>query len=579
MKKRIYASLTCFTIVALALNVPAVAQQTAQADKYSSIAEIPAPLLRTLRSSDASYEEKYIASMLDNLRRNSRTKNSLDRQDIDNLLKKEIDSRRREHFISLVRYDLNFDGRVTRDEIKETLSQTEHYDRRINDIMKADKDGDGILTLKEMSALPEEQHAHSDSKINSLAELLALDPDHDGKLTAIELESLAHKVYRTVDENSDGTLSQDELQAVQDISRRNASPIQKKNLLTIKTEAGMEKDAGFKTAGPGNPAEGTERKFIVEWNGSKDVGAPVIKLEQGDAYKISLEDCTKHLINEGHCNIHVQMIPSANGLFHDRLVISVDNQSAKIDISGTAKGWAESQIVLDSPPPNTPFIIVKGNTANNSDTKSFILRNAGSGPSKPLNLKVTDMAGGAKKTWEILPTSTCLTNYIMPGATCSITVIAKPDMDGQMLGYMDLAAKSGDFLSRIEIYGYARGIKGKLPPQVIGNGDSCPIVGQHAEIAVSGTGGFRSNDGYFNRRYNHGDTLQLVTAECDHWEEREKGYMTCNNPGSGAHGATMHEYQSFSFDGPWQPTRVEERNISATLVCRSGIIDQINWTW
>lgn len=80
--------------------------------------------------------------------------------------------------------------------------------------MKADIDGDGILTMEEMSMSPAEYDSHLNS-YTDLEKILALDPDKNGKISVDELEKLAIKAFHTVDADGDGILSQGERKAIE----------------------------------------------------------------------------------------------------------------------------------------------------------------------------------------------------------------------------------------------------------------------------------------------------------------------------------------------------------------------------
>jgi hypothetical protein len=227
---------------------------------------------------------------------------------------------------------------------------------------------------------------------------------------------------------------------------------------------------------------------------------------------------------------------------------------------------------------DTRFIVTNKSYLDGSDTKTFRIRN-NSGSAKFVVPQVSDKIGHEKKTWSILSSSTCLRQMIKPGSDCTLLVQAKPDMDGQMNAFIGFyhgePEKNANWLA---LSGYARGISGKLPDNVIGNGDRCPALGARAEVAISSTGGFNSNDGYFDLGYGQGKP-KLATAECDHWEAGQNGDLVCNNPGTGVHTATQRFYQGETTSGPWQQTRVEQRYITASIVCREGLVDQVNWNW
>lgn len=147
---------------------------------------------------------------------------------------------------------------------------------------------------------------------------------------------------------------------------------------------------------------------------------------------------------------------------------------------------------------DTHFII-SNNTDQNNDTKTFYIRNTGSAPEAIRDLKITDIIDQLKTTWEILPASTCVKDKTLPPATdCSVVVRAKPVMDGQINSVIKIYADNDLSSNVLFLGGYAQGVAGTLNDGILGNGSPCPSIGTPAEVAVSATGRFNSNDGYFN---------------------------------------------------------------------------------
>ena len=121
-------------------------------------------------------------------------------------------------------YDANGDSVISEDEAKKTLAKlkdqfyqldaeggAEYYRSTFTLLMSYDKNGDKVISSQEMLDIPlppelPEASAGPRSAFY-LAAVLALDPDRDGRLTAAEVDSLAHDAFRAADMDRDGTLS------------------------------------------------------------------------------------------------------------------------------------------------------------------------------------------------------------------------------------------------------------------------------------------------------------------------------------------------------------------------------------
>lgn len=250
---------------------------------------------------------------------------------------------------------------------------------------------------------------------------------------------------------------------------------------------------------------------------------------------------------------------------------------------------AKSYLSWDTPVRETTrFLITPHTLERGEDVKAFRIKNAGLAAEKPLELRITKNKKARafdvdNPEWEILPETACLSQPIPAGGECLVLVRAKPVMDGQLQG--DLVFSDGSVEHTRTIEGYAMGIAGALPPRVVGNGSACPIDGTRAEVAISSAAPLKSNNGYFSlSKASPNSPLQakLFTAECSAWKKirrKEREGFHCNNPGEGAHTATLREYSGDSIDGEWKIEQEKERSISAFFTCRDGVIDWIQWWW
>lgn len=176
--------------------------------------------------------EMYIFAILTMLRRYDVNQDGLDAGDIEIMEATEAARLRAQNVRNILIYDLDGDGRVTRDEVKRvvlgrprgafgTLPQqtlTSAIDRQINTIMKPDTNGDNVITYDEMRAYkPEGRASSSAQQIEMLRALLALDPNKDGQLTVNELTKLAEETFRRYDTDGNGVISGDEMAPIRGV--------------------------------------------------------------------------------------------------------------------------------------------------------------------------------------------------------------------------------------------------------------------------------------------------------------------------------------------------------------------------
>lgn len=131
----------------------------------------------------------------------------------------------------LARYDLDFDGIVTRDEIlmgvsrrirrhayifpsggdsEETLKQRIEQD--VVRLARADRNGDGRIEWDEMLAFARQTPVPPNSVGGSImSTILSMDENRDGSVTREEFDRAIERIFRLVDTDRDDILSKEEL--------------------------------------------------------------------------------------------------------------------------------------------------------------------------------------------------------------------------------------------------------------------------------------------------------------------------------------------------------------------------------
>jgi len=131
----------------------------------------------------------------------------------------------------LARYDLDFDGIVTRDEILMGVSRRirrhayifpsggdseESLKQRIEQdvvrLARADRNGDGRIEWDEMLAFARQTPVPPNSVGGSImSTILSMDENHDGSVTREEFDRAIERIFRLVDTDRDDILSKEEL--------------------------------------------------------------------------------------------------------------------------------------------------------------------------------------------------------------------------------------------------------------------------------------------------------------------------------------------------------------------------------
>jgi hypothetical protein len=169
--------------------------------------------------------ERFLDNVISAYRQVAGNRDSIGPADVETATR--IDSaRRRANWLSRIwAADLDNDGRVTRDEIAALAQQPETQSRNDSDFLSGfDRNGDGIIDFEETRRGAAERLEQGPQHLTILANLLALQPGRDGRLTRSEAQARAEKAFDLVDANHDTSLSQEELEPLQAAIRVAALP-------------------------------------------------------------------------------------------------------------------------------------------------------------------------------------------------------------------------------------------------------------------------------------------------------------------------------------------------------------------
>ncbi len=182
---------------------------------FEDFASIPEILRKNLQSK--STREQYILSVMNFLRRNGIDQVKLTVEGLREKEKEALLNTKKQQITSTLQYDENLDGEVSFEEAKTAiLKKSPHlkekryarnFERIFQNVTKLDKNGDSVISHKEMRDLSDEWKNQITNKLSPYKQYLALDPNKDGVLTGNELEEIARKAFAVLDKNNDGIIS------------------------------------------------------------------------------------------------------------------------------------------------------------------------------------------------------------------------------------------------------------------------------------------------------------------------------------------------------------------------------------
>lgn len=173
--------------------------------------------------------EQYIANILNQLRQFDKNTDGLTAAEIDLAETLAEAQHRAQNLNRLYGYDLNNDGRIDNAEVGRVIDARGfprwnsgpdmelHRERQIAEVMKADADNDGAIDFGEARAYRQQDRVNHAT--DRARELLDLDPNKNGRLTAQELEALARAAFAAVDTDGNGVVSVEEVAAYRKATR------------------------------------------------------------------------------------------------------------------------------------------------------------------------------------------------------------------------------------------------------------------------------------------------------------------------------------------------------------------------
>lgn len=206
---------------------------------YRSVDDIPVAAIEIFQRGD--FIENILSQGLSVVRNAGGDRRRLTREYVENARLREERESKRQTLSAIVMYDQNFDGYVTADEIEAFFSvdlraqDDQRMIRKRDEIMSADTDGDGRVSLREAVEGQDKKRAYASHRIqgkNRMEQLLALDMDGDGALSDKEMEAIIYAGFAVLDRDGDGQLSEQEKQPLRERAQREIERVELENRLS-----------------------------------------------------------------------------------------------------------------------------------------------------------------------------------------------------------------------------------------------------------------------------------------------------------------------------------------------------------
>lgn len=243
----------CALLFGTALTAPMHASAAEKITLSEAEKKIPVFIMSQMNS---GYREQFISQLLRTIRQSGRDGLFIDKSIIDEKAQEKTKTLQRRNFQRFIGYDLNLDGVVTEEEIrahyeksirgrnrsqgKMTSRQKARLDTLFIKLFVGDSDHDGSITYAEALKYSKEKPAKPrQNRKSKLAQILAFDPNGDGKITVQELEAIGLSAFRVFDKDGNGILDGDErtrLKLVSNKIRRAQSMLQRKKRIRRKTK-------------------------------------------------------------------------------------------------------------------------------------------------------------------------------------------------------------------------------------------------------------------------------------------------------------------------------------------------------
>lgn len=176
-------------------------------------------------------------------RRLTKDGQSLTIEDVKQKEDENVQQERIRQLTSLIRYDLNFDTKVTREEIEQALNSqnggrtsinTQYISEQSERLMSHDTDGDGVLSYAEMSTLRSEGPRRNHRSSQQIGQYMSMDTNKDGIVTVDELQKSLRDSFAIVDLDGNSVISSEEYKAFIRVAQNLASRAQESRECTVK---------------------------------------------------------------------------------------------------------------------------------------------------------------------------------------------------------------------------------------------------------------------------------------------------------------------------------------------------------